>query len=49
MQNLIKNEYKYNVNFRKYVDDFCKNKGCTLEDAFNDDEVKKKFYMYTEV
>ena len=47
--NLIKNEYMYNSNFREYVDEYCVNNGCTLEDAFKDDQVKRKFWMYTEV
>ena len=47
--NLIKNEYKYNTAFRQFVDEFCRNNNCTLEDAFNDEQVKRKFYMYTEV
>lgn len=46
---LIQNEYRYNSNFRKYVDDFCIKNGCTVEDAFNDEQVKRRFYLYTEV
>ena len=47
--NLIKNEYKFNKNFKQYVDEYCEKNGCTLEDAFNDENVRRKFYMYTEV
>ena len=47
--NLIRNEYVFNSNFRKYVDEYCANNGCTLEDAFNNEQVKRTFYMYTEV
>ena len=49
MSFLIKNEYKYNSNFRKYVDEYCANNGCALEDAFKDDQIKRKFWMCTEV
>lgn len=49
MQSLIRNEYRYNANFRNLVDEYCRNNDCTLEDALNDDKVKKNFYMYTEV
>lgn len=49
MNLLISNEYKYNVCFKKFIDDFCKRNGCTLEDAFNDERVKRRFWMYTEV
>ena len=47
--NLIRNEYKYNANFRRFVDEYCEKKDCTLEDALNDEHVKRKFWMYTEV
>ena len=47
--NLIRNEYRHNTNFKKFVDEYCKNSGCTLEDAFNDEYVKRRFWMYTEV
>ena len=41
--NLVRNEYNYNINFRKYVDEYYKNNKCTLEDAFSEEEVKRKF------
>ena len=47
--NLIKNEYKFNKIFKQYVDEYCERNGCTLEDAFKDEQIKRKFYMYTEV
>lgn len=47
--NLLQNEYKYNVNFRKYVDECCKKNGYTLEDALKDEQVKRMFWRYTEV
>ena len=46
---LIQNEYRFNENFRNYVDEYCKGHGCTLEDAFNDEQVRKKFWMYADV
>ena len=49
MSLLIKNEYRYNSNFKKYVDEYCAKNECTLEDAFKTDQVKKKFWIYTEV
>lgn len=47
--NLMMNEYKYNISFRKYVDEYCSNMGCTLEDAFKEEKIKRKFWMCTEV
>ena len=49
MLNLIKNEYSYNSNFRKYVDDFCKRNMCSIDIAFKDDKFKRAFFRYTEV
>lgn len=49
MNCLMQNEYRYNPNFRQYVDEYCVSNQCTLEDAFNDEYVKRKFWMYTEV
>ena len=49
MNLLIKNEYKYNSNFKKYVDEYCTKNGCTPEDAFKDEQVKRIFWRYTEV
>lgn len=49
MQSLIRNEYKYNSYFRKFVDEYCRKEKCTLEKAFNDEYVKRKFWMSTEV
>lgn len=46
---LIKNEYRYNSSFRKYVDEFCDKNGYTIDEAFNNEEVKRMFWWYTEV
>lgn len=47
--NLIQNEYMYNANFRKYVNEYCKNNNCLIEDALNNEQIKKMFWRYTEV
>lgn len=46
---LMRNEYVYNLSFKKYVDEYCDKNECTLEEAFNSEQVKRKFWMYTEV
>lgn len=47
--NMIINEYKYNSDFMEYVDKYCEKNNCSLEDAFNDDDIKQVFWKYTEV
>lgn len=47
--NLMMNEYRYNANFRKYVDEYCNNNKCSVEEALNDSNVKQMFWRYTEV
>ncbi len=46
---LIKNEYKYNSNFKKCVDEYCEKNECKIEDAFTNPYVKQMFLKYTEV
>lgn len=46
---LIENEYNFNRNFRKYVDEYCVKNEYTLEEAFNSEHIKKIFWRYTEV
>lgn len=46
---LVSNEYNFNFNFRKYVDQYCKDNNCTPEDAFKDEQVKRMFWRYTNV
>ena len=46
---MIKNEYNYNANFKRYVDEFCRNNSCTVEEALENDQVKRMFWRYTEV
>ena len=47
--NLIKNDYMFNVNFRKYVNEYCANNKCTFEDALKKEEIKQAFRRHTEV
>lgn len=43
MTDLMKNEYQYNSNFRKYVDGYCHRNNCDVHEAFNKDKVKRMF------
>ena len=43
------NEYRYNTKFRKIVDEYCVDNECSLEEAFETDQIKSKFWMYTEM
>lgn len=47
--NMIENEYRFNSNFRKFVDEYCKKHKCSLEDAFNNRKVRQMFWRYTDV
>lgn len=47
--NLMMNEYRYNNNFKKIVDDYCVENGCEIEEAFNDKSVKQMFLRVTEL
>lgn len=47
--NLIRNEYRYNSNFKQYVDEYCSKNGCTVDEAFKKEQVKRMFWRYTEV
>ena len=49
MINLMKNEYQYNSNFRKYVDEYCNRNQCSVEEAFNNENIKRMFWRYTEI
>lgn len=46
---MIQNEYRYNRRFREYVDKYCREKGCTVEEALTHGQVRKAFLHYTEV
>lgn len=49
MNNLMKNEYKFNTKFRQIVNEYCNRNKCTLEEAFKDNQIKQIFWRYTEV
>lgn len=46
---LIHNEYRFNSNFRKYVNEYCKKNDCSIEDALKDKNIKRMFWRYTDV
>lgn len=46
---LMINEYRYNSNFREYVDEYCDENNCSIEEAFNNIYVRQKFWMVTEL
>lgn len=46
---MIKNEYMYNSNFKNYVDEFCRINKCSVDEALENDQVKRMFWRYTEV
>lgn len=45
----MENEYQYNSNFKKYVDEYCNKNRCTVDEAFDNETVKRMFWRYTEV
>lgn len=46
---LMQIEYNYNSNFRKAVDDYCRNNECTKEEVFNSEQIKRMFWRYTDM
>lgn len=46
---MIGNEYRHNARFRKFVDGYCTEHGCTVDEALAQDEVRRAFLHYTEV
>lgn len=46
---MIRNEYRYNPYFRKFVDEYREKNACTVEEALNSDYIRKMYYRYTEV
>lgn len=46
---LMKNEYRYNSNFRKFVDEYCKKNKLSIKEAFDKSDVRKMFWRYVEV
>lgn len=45
----VSNEYKFNTNFKKYVDEYCKENNITVDEALNCEEVKRVCLYYTDV
>lgn len=46
---LMENEYKYNSDFRRYVDQYCNKHGKTVEEALTHEIVRQRYLMDTEV
>lgn len=45
----IANEYRFNKNFQRYVDAYCEIHNITVEEALEDELVKKVSLYYTEI
>lgn len=45
----LENEYRYNPDFREYVDKYCKCYNLTVEEALRQEIVKQVHLYYTEV
>ena len=45
----IKNEYRFNIKFRRYVDRYCERRNVTVEEALGNESVRKACMRYTEV
>ena len=43
---MIKKEYMYNSNFRRYVDEFCRSKKCSVDEALQNDQVRNMFWRH---
>lgn len=43
------NEYKFNKKFRDYVDKYCKQNKCSIEESFGSAEVRRAYQQYREV
>lgn len=48
-QRVMESEYRYNRSFRNYVDRYCKEHGCTAQDAMTKGEVRRAYLHYREV
>lgn len=46
---MLQNEYIFNQRFREYVDSYCKNHGCTVDEALTHELVRQACLYYTEV
>lgn len=45
----IENDYKWNKNFREYVDKYAKNREITVKEALTHAEVREVWRYYTEL
>lgn len=45
---LMQNEYKFNPDFRRYVDRYCNTYGKTVDEALTHEIVRQAYLMYTE-
>lgn len=48
-KSFIKNEYKHNERFREYVDRYCKNHHCAVEEVLEHELIYQVCLMYTEI
>ena len=48
-ETLLENDYRYNRDFRHYVDRHCQMYGCTVEEALQNHNVREARKHYTEV
>lgn len=46
---MIEREYRFNANFRRYVDQYAKDQGITVVEALKQTEVRAAFQHYREV
>ena len=45
----VRNEYRHNRDFRKYVDKYCEKHGYSVEQALEHEQVRQAFLYHTEV
>ena len=45
----LENEYRYNPDFREYVDKHCKRYNLTVEEALRQEIVKQVYLYYAEI
>ncbi len=45
----VRNEYRHNRDFREYVDKYCAEHGCSVEQALEHKQVRQAFLYLTEV
>ena len=49
VENMIKNEYLHNSYFRNLVNEYCNKNRITLDEAFENEEIKKLFLRLSDV